>query len=72
MRGESARSVHARQCCCPVHIAALATYHLHPAQDEDEQPLQPELPLATFEEALLEDLPMPKRDMSFSVLLEPH
>jgi hypothetical protein len=45
---------------------------LHPAQDEDEQPPQPELLLEALEEALLEDLPMPKRDMSLPVFFEPH
>lgn len=44
--------------------------YLHPAQDEEEQPPQPE-PLED-DEGLLEDLPMPKRDMSFSVFFEPH
>jgi hypothetical protein len=44
---------------------------LHPAQDEEEQPPQLE-PLLEEEDELLEDLPMPKRDRSFSVLLEPH
>jgi hypothetical protein len=43
---------------------------LHPAQDEEEQPPQPEL--LEDDDGLLEDLPMPKRDMSFSVLFEPH
>jgi hypothetical protein len=41
---------------------------LQPAQEDAEQPPQPELP----EEASPEDLPMPKRDRSFSVLSEPH
>jgi hypothetical protein len=45
---------------------------LHPAQDEEEQPPQPELLLDDADDALLEDLPMPKRDMSFSVFFEPH
>jgi hypothetical protein len=45
---------------------------LHPAQDEDEQPPQPELLLEALEEALLEDLPIPKRDMSLPVFSEPH
>jgi hypothetical protein len=44
---------------------------LHPAQDEEEQPPQPELPLEEGGE-MLEDLPMPKRDISFSVFFEPH
>lgn len=44
---------------------------MHPAQDEEEQPPQPEL-LFEEEDELLEGLPMPKRDMSFSVLFEPH
>ncbi len=45
--------------------------YLQPAQDDDEQPPQPAL-LGEPEDALLDDLPMPKRDMSFSVLAEPH
>lgn len=46
--------------------------HLHPAQDDDEQPPQPELLPDDADEELLEVLPMPKRDMSFSVFFEPH
>ncbi len=45
---------------------------MHPSQDEDEQPPQPELLLEDADVELFEDLPMPKRDMSFSVFLEPH
>jgi hypothetical protein len=45
---------------------------LHPAQDEEEHPPQPEPLLEEDGDALLEDLPMPKRDMSFSVFFEPH
>jgi hypothetical protein len=45
---------------------------LHPAQDEEEQPPQPELLLEDADDEMLEDLPMPKRDMSFSVFFEPH
>ena len=45
---------------------------MHPSQDEEEQPPQPELPLEDPDAAPLEDLPMPKRDMSFSVFFEPH
>jgi hypothetical protein len=44
--------------------------YLQPAQDEDEQPPQPG-PLDGLGDALI-DLPMPKRDRSFSVLSEPH
>lgn len=44
---------------------------MQPAQDDDEQPPQPPLP-GDAGEALLDDLPVPKRDMSFSVLAEPH
>jgi len=44
--------------------------YLQPAQDEDEQPPQPD-PLDGLSDALI-DLPMPKRDRSFSVLSEPH
>jgi hypothetical protein len=44
---------------------------LHPAQDEDEQPPQPEL-LEELEDGALEGLPMPKRDISFPVFFEPH
>ena len=46
--------------------------YLHPAQDEEEQPPQPELPPEDDEGELFEDLPMPKRDMSFPVFFEPH
>jgi len=46
--------------------------YLHPAQDEEEQPPQPELLLEDADDELLEGLPMPKRDMSFSVFFEPH
>jgi len=44
---------------------------LHPEQDEDEQPPQPEL-LEETEDGALEDLPVPKRDMSLPVFFEPH
>jgi hypothetical protein len=44
---------------------------LHPAQDDDEQPPQPEL-LEELEDDALEDLPMPKRDISLPVFFEPH
>jgi hypothetical protein len=45
--------------------------HLHPAQDEEEQPPQPEL-LEELGDGVLEDLPIPKRDISLPVFLEPH
>jgi len=45
---------------------------LHPAQDDEEQPPQPPLSLEAPDEDPSEDLPMPKRDMSLSVLFEPH
>jgi hypothetical protein len=45
---------------------------LHPAQDDDEQPPHPELPLEDADDELSEDRPMPKRDMSFSVFFDPH
>jgi hypothetical protein len=45
---------------------------LHPAQDEEEQPLQPEPLELDDDEEPLDDLPMPKLDMSFSVFFEPH
>jgi len=44
---------------------------LHPEQDEDEQPPQPEL-LEETEDGALEDLPVPKHDMSLPVFCEPH
>ena len=44
---------------------------MQPAQDDDEHPPQPALS-EDPEEALLDDLPMPKRDRSFSVFVEPH
>lgn len=46
--------------------------YLQPAQDDDEQPPQPVPPLEDGDDELLEDLPAPKRDMSFSVFFEPH
>ena len=45
--------------------------YLQPAQDDEEQPPQPE-PLLEEDDEPLEDLPVPKRDMSFPVFLEPH
>ncbi len=45
---------------------------MHPAQDDEEQPPQPELLPEDADVELFEDLPMPKRDMSFSVFFEPH
>jgi hypothetical protein len=45
--------------------------YLQPAHEEEEQPPQFELP-DELGEALLDDLPMPKRDRSFSVFSEPH
>jgi hypothetical protein len=44
---------------------------LHPAQEEDEHPPQPELPEEGAEDAF-DDRPMPKRDRSFSVFFELH
>jgi hypothetical protein len=44
---------------------------LHPAQEEDEQPPQPELP-DELDDGAFGDRPMPKRDRSFSVFAEPH
>jgi hypothetical protein len=40
--------------------------YLHPAQEEDEHPPQPELPPEPSD-----DLPMPKRERRFVVSLEP-
>jgi hypothetical protein len=45
---------------------------LHPAQEEEEHPPHPELLPEYADDELLEGLPMPKRDMSFSVFCEPH
>jgi hypothetical protein len=45
---------------------------LQPAQDDDEQPSHPELRLEGLDVAPLEDLPIPNRDMSFSVFFDPH
>jgi hypothetical protein len=42
---------------------------LHPAQDDAVQPPQPELLLDSLPP---EDLPMPKRDISLLVFVEPH
>jgi hypothetical protein len=49
----------------------LLSGYLQPAQEEDEQPPQPEPPRGESEEELPEDLPVPNRDMSFSVFCEP-
>ena len=46
--------------------------YLHPAQDEEEQPQQPEPLLEDADDEPLEGLPMPKRDISFAVFFEPH
>jgi hypothetical protein len=43
---------------------------LHPAQEDEEQPLQPEPD--DEEDVSPEPLPMPNRDMRFFVFLEPH
>jgi len=45
---------------------------LQPAHDDDEQPPHPELPLEPPDDEEPDDLPVPKRDRSFSVLAEPH
>ncbi len=45
--------------------------YLHPAQEEDEQPPQPELP-EELDDGAFGDRPMPNRDRSFSVFDEPH
>jgi hypothetical protein len=50
----------------------LGNGYLHPAHDDEEQPPQPELLPEDADVELFEDLPMPKRDMSFSVFPEPH
>ena len=46
--------------------------YLHPAQDDDVQPLQPEPPPEESLEDAFDDLPMPKRDISLLVFFEPH
>jgi hypothetical protein len=45
---------------------------LHPAQDDDVQPPQPEPPPEVSVGEEFADLPMPKRDMSLFVFLDPH
>jgi hypothetical protein len=45
---------------------------VQPAQDDEEQPPQPDPESEAGAGPPLEDLPMPKRDMSFSVFFEPH
>ena len=40
---------------------------MHPAQEDDEHPPHPELPLEPFE-----DLPMPNFERRFSVSFDPH
>jgi len=52
-------------------MANFVSSYLQPAQDEEEHPPQPELP-PEEDEGPLVDLPVPKRDMSFSVFFEPH
>ncbi len=52
--------------------ASEAGHQWQPEQDEDEQPPHPELADEDVEAAPESDLPMPKRDMSFSVRFEPH
>jgi len=47
-------------------------YYLQPAQEEEEQPPHPEPLTDGPDDDAPDDLPMPKRDMSFSVLFEPH
>jgi hypothetical protein len=46
--------------------------YLQPAQDEEEQPPQPEPDEKDGDDGPLVDRPMPKRDRSFSVFAEPH
>jgi hypothetical protein len=46
--------------------------YLHPAQDDEVQPPQPALLPEDADGELFDDLPMPKRDISFSVFFEPH
>jgi hypothetical protein len=45
---------------------------LQPAQDDDEQPPQPEPPLDAPAEDPPKDLPIPKRDKSLPVSFDPH
>jgi hypothetical protein len=52
--------------------STVTAHYLQPAQEDDEQPPQPELLLEALEEGPFDDFPMPKRDMSFSVFFEPH
>jgi len=47
-------------------------YYLQPAQEEEEQPPHPEPLTEGPDDDAPDDLPMPKRDMSFSVFTEPH
>ena len=49
----------------------IAGYLQH-AQDDDVQLPQPELPPEVSVEEALEDLPMPKRDISLFVFFDPH
>jgi len=55
-----------------VKIWNAADRYLQPAQDDEEQPPQPELLLVGLDDGPLEDRPMPKRDRRFSVFFEPH
>jgi hypothetical protein len=54
------------------YLFAWAGGYAHPAQEEEEQPPQPEPALEVSAGDPLEDLPMPKRDRSFSVFFDPH
>jgi hypothetical protein len=47
-------------------------YHLHPEQEDEEHPPQPELPDDSDADDPLADRPMPNRDIFFSVLSDPH
>ena len=55
-----------------VRFTGAAGCHLHPAQEDDEQPPQLEPPPELPGDASPEDLPMPKRDMRFAVSFAPH
>ena len=46
--------------------------YLHPAQDDDEHPPHPDPGDGEPDDAPADGLPVPNRDMSFTILFEPH
>jgi hypothetical protein len=62
-------------CAFQKYLGCFLTWiagYLQPAQDDDVQLPQPELPPEGSVEEALEDRPMPKRDISLLVFFDPH